>query len=32
MAASLLSAMGMPLAGDSGLMPWYDKPARISYR
>jgi hypothetical protein len=32
MAASLPSAMGMPLAGDSGLMPWYDKPTRISYR
>ena len=32
MAASLLSAIGMPLAGDAGLMPWYDKPTRISYR
>jgi|HubBroStandDraft_2_1064218.scaffolds.fasta_scaffold23592_1 hypothetical protein len=32
MGASLLSAIGMPLAGDSGLMPWYDKPAQISYR
>src|SRR3984885_1087882 len=32
MAASLLSAIGMPLAGDARLMPRYDKPARISYR
>ena len=32
MAASLLSAMDMPLAGDSDLMPRYDQPARISYR